>query len=248
MKVCANLNNKTSVDVVEKQILPENLDEGRASEENDVSSNETSECEDRLERGLFLVLSFIIGLCIFGTMISIAGVLYLKFHQSRGHLTARENRNIVEISSIRAPAAMSLKFDQEIDPENETLIARESSLASPMNPSTLSPSSLSPSTLSDLLDVITSPSSREAIEVTSPASEANMKTKATTTKVKTITTTELTGGEKDTKPMTSTSSPAFVTVKSQWTLERPPTAKQLFQTVKQFFQFFRTGRYDIDRY
>lgn len=248
MKVCANLSNKSSVDVVEKQILPENLHENRASEESDVSSRETTECEDRLERGLFLVLSFIIGLCIFGTMISIAGVLYLKFHQSRGHLTARENRNVVEISSIRAPAAMGLKFEQEIDPENQTFIAKESSISSSLNPSTLSPSSLTPSTLSDLLDVITSPSSREAIDVTSPAPDSNMKTKATTTKVKTIMTTESTAGEKEIKTMTSTSSPAFVTVKSQWTMERPPTAKQLFQTVKQFFQFFRTGRYDIDRY
>lgn len=54
----------------------------------------------------------------------------------------------------------------------------------------------------------------------------------------------------DTLMNQTTSTPGFVSVKNQWSLEQPPSARQLLQAVKQFFQqfqYFKNGRHETEK-
>ena len=225
MKVCANLTTKPgSSDGAEKQILPQSLhDSTTAAKETRTSGPSISPCEERLESSLFLVLSFIVGLCVIGTFISIGGVLYLKYRNGL-QSTTRQDQKIVSI--FQSPAAMQLTAN-----ENHPATQRISTTAVTPAVFLVPPSaprdadSLSEEvTIRDLEERLIPDQVTEALAPDSPAKQSPV-----------------------TQSQPTTSMPSFVTVKNQWKLEQPPSAKQLVHALKQFFQFFKTGRYDVER-
>lgn len=225
MKVCANLTAKpTSSDGTEKQILPHSLHDSMTAvavtREHESSS---SSCEERMESSLFLVLSFIVGLCVIGTFVSIGGVLYLRYRSSASSsTTTRQNHKIISV--IQSPTAMHLKMDNE-----KTMTMRmpttSSSLSVLAQPTTTSTTDSTIVTVQDVEErLIPDPVTGTAVVTESPLPESS-----------------------GIKSLITTAMPTFVTVRNQWNLEQPPSARQLLQAVKQFFQFFRTGRYEVDK-
>jgi hypothetical protein len=172
-----------------------------------------------MEKSLFLVLSFIVGLCVIGTLISIGGVLYLRYRSDVSPAT-RHSHKIISIVQTPAAAALHLKSDR-----NQTLhkpIVTVTTTAAP----DASTSRQEEITIRDIEERLIPELISEATPITQ--SSANMS--RSTTK----------------RPETSTS-PTFVTIRNQWSLEQPPSARQLLQAVKQFFHYFRTGRYEVEK-
>lgn len=222
MKVCANLSGKhSSPDKTEKQILPQSLDETESRADGAAGEAGQSVCEDRLESSLFLILSFIVCLCIMGTLISIGGVLYLKY-RSRTQVATLEKRNLIGI--IHNPPPFESK--------KHLKSGNSDSFASSSTNSFLSSSDIS---LGNESNVITGRDSADKLTGDQSDGQANLNSipfKITTS---------------ITRLLNISSIPAFGSLKNQWSLEQAPSARQVLQAVKQFFQFFRSSNYDVDR-
>ena len=93
MKACALFTTKrVGLDSLEteRQILQSPRDGDNSTDDGGVPSNETS-CADKrrdMEDNLFLLLAFVLVLCILGTLVSIASLVYMKCYKEK-HTTAR---------------------------------------------------------------------------------------------------------------------------------------------------------------
>ena len=105
MKVCANIASKhgRSSDQ-ETQILPHSLQEGDAATDTESGVRAAASApEDCVENSLFILLAFIVCVCLVGTFVSIGGVLMLKNRSQFAHF---ENQTFYGV--VRTPAAAPL--------------------------------------------------------------------------------------------------------------------------------------------
>ena len=215
MKVCAGLSNKSP----EKQSLPLSLAESSIRGDDDPEARR-NEYEDRIEKGILCVLTVIVAICLIGTLTSVGGFLYLR-HRAK----TSEDQHVRQtfISRLRVPIKSELKMDSASS-FTSMEIPKTIPTTTPPKVTTTTPTTTTPppspvtTTSSWFDDFISSSSNSRDDKDPQETPFSAIKKKLSWT-------------------------PTFVTVRNQWTLEQPPSTKQLFAYVKQAFHFIRNNRY-----
>lgn len=218
MKVCAGLSNKSP----EKQSLPLSLAESSFTRGDDDPEAERNKYEDRIEKGILCVLTVIVAICLIGTLTSVGGFLYLR-HRAKTPLEDHHVRQTF-ISRLRVPIKSELKMESAGSFTSMEVPKIISPTPPPKEVTTTTPTTTTPppapvTTTNSWFDDFISPAS------TSRDDKDPQETPFSAIKKK------------------LSWSPTFVTVRNQWTLEQPPSTKQLFAYVKQAFHFIRNNRY-----
>ena len=183
--------------------------------------------QDRLERSILCFLAVIVGICLIGTMVSVGGFIFLRHKQpppfSLGMGAASQRYPFMARSEVPVTnPSLDFGSQKEVKETTTTTSSTTTTTESPLNyvsESIATPTTPVPvirSTTSWLEDLL-SPQSASRDDKEPQETFSSMKKKLFT--------------------------PTFITVKNQWSLESPPSAKQIFGYVKQAYHFMRNNRY-----